>query len=129
MVKIYQRIALCLVFMLAFQSLAAAGFSGCRHAGESGRAMQDMNGHEHNLHHQHDALNSDKLAKHSGCTFYCYCVKGCMHGCQGQALFTSIVIITPDATSNVLAIVVNVAVSGFSFPLLRPPSLLNRHIT
>lgn len=129
MVKYYQRIAFCLVFMLAFQSLAAAGFSGCRHADESGHAMHDMNSHEYNLYQQHDAFNSDKPANHSSCTCDCYCAGGCLHGCQGQALVASIVIIIPAAISNAPAIKVNAAVPGFSFPLLRPPSLLNRHIT
>jgi len=127
MVKIYQRIALCLVFMLVFQSLAAAGFSGCRHTGKSGRAMHDMISHEQILHQQHDACNADKPARKSGCNCECYCAGVCMHGCHGQLLITSIVIIIPDVISNVLSIEVNAAVPGFSFPLLRPPSLLNRY--
>ena len=129
MVKNYQRLALCLVFMLAFQSLAAAGFSGCRHAGKSGRAMHDMTGHKLIMHHQHDTGNADKPVRQSGCTCDYYCAGVCMHGCHGLLLITSIAIIIPDAISNVPAIVVNAAVPGFSFPLLRPPSLLIRHTT
>ena len=126
MVKNYQRIALCLVFMLAFQSLAAAGFSGYRHAGKSGRAMHDMTSHKLIMHHQHDSGNADISARQSGCTCDSYCAGVCMHGCHGQLLITSIAIFIPDAISNVPAIKVNAAVTGFSFPLLRPPSLLNR---
>ena len=129
MVKIYQRIALYLIFMLAFQSLAAAGFSGCCHAGKSGHAMHDMTSHNLIMHHQHDAGNADKPVRQSDCSHCCHCAWNCMHGCHGQLLNTSIAIIIPDATSNIPVIVVNVAVSGFSFPLLRPPSFLNHHIT
>ena len=129
MVKNPLHMALCLVIMLAFQSLAAAGFSGCRHADQSGHAMHDMNSHGHHLYQQqHDTDSAYKPDNQSGCNCDCNCAMGCMHGCQGQALDTSILVILPDAISNVPAIVVNDAVPGFSFPLLRPPSFLNRHI-
>lgn len=125
--SVNHRIALILVFVLAFQSFATAGFSVCRHAGKFRNAIHDMTSHKPEMYHQHVSGNAVKPAFHSGCTCDCYCAWGCMHGCQGQALVASIVVIFPDASSDVPAIEVKTALTGFSFPLLRPPSLLNRY--
>lgn len=126
MAKTHPRIALFLVFLLAFQSVMATGAVGCRHDAMSKHAGHEMNSTdnlEHAAHHHKNQGDAGKTVSQSGCTCGCYCAGTCLHACQGPSLIAEVVIMIPEAVETQRGTLLVFSSPGYTSTLFRPPAI------
>lgn len=118
-----RRVALFVVFMLAFQPFAA-GFAGCMHGEESGHAGHGMQQTdvEHAKHRQ-STMDTDAKDQKAGCLLDCKCPGMCLHACHAPSLVGSINIIMPNTFEDRYLLTHGISSPGYTFQLLRPPSI------
>jgi hypothetical protein len=111
-----------LVLLLVFQSMIAAGSTGCSHEpGSEEHTRHDM--HNTNMYKYVIHENNQDSQTQSSCKCGCYCAGTCMHACHAPTLITFHVIVTPDVNQVTYLMTESPSFPGYTEHLLRPPAI------
>lgn len=123
MARYHQCIALSLVFILAFQPVAA-GFAGCMQTDKfdhAGHGTQTMVG-DHAMH-QHAMNDADVKEQQGGCLADCDCAGMCLHACHALSLPGYMNIIVLNVHVDGYSLTHGFSSPGYTVHLLRPPAI------